>query len=182
VTGPWIVLVAGQTIMTLLLVVIVLGMHRQFQELANGRGARVGSLNLTGLSRGQHVPLFDAVDVEGRTWTSLPVAGPLLILLTSPGCEPCARLLAALSQTAEPELGLPLLMVLPDTAASRDVHVPAWSHLLFQRSASVSAAFMSAATPHLFLVDADSRVIDSVVPGDLADLQRLAATRVSVNA
>jgi hypothetical protein len=178
--GVWLAVTMANAVVTVLLAVLALGMHRRLQPLLDSStGTKPAELSWKGLGIGEAVGAFDAVDAEGRSWESLPVAGPLLVLLTMPGCAPCDALLNVLVGESEP-LPLPLVVVTSDTAQGRLVAAPPWSLALYQRGQSVSRAFQSTTSPHVFLVDRTGRVSATTIPGSREDLLALTPTTTTV--
>lgn len=173
-TGEWIAVVVALWLVVIVLAVTVLGLLRRVEALSDRPlGFSRPGHPLGGLPPGGVVGPFQAVDPRGQEWSALPVTGPAVVLLTAPGCAPCESLLLALGADDVQPLAIPLVVVTSDNEAGRALTAPAWSLVLYQRGTSVFEAFQTIATPQVFLLGSDGRVVETTIPGTTDDLRTL---------
>jgi AhpC/TSA family len=128
-----------------------------------------------GVPVGSRLPGFTAKDRDGRMVDSSQIvdrAGALLML--SPTCEPCQRLVADLGSTNE-RLSIPVHVV-SDAAfptAEETALRRASVEIFYQEGDAVSRALDTASTPHAFVFDRGGVVASKGFPNTFSDLARL---------
>jgi len=179
-TAPWIFAFVALSLIACLDAFVTAGLLRRSARLLESMESALNTSVSTisqGVPVGSRLPGFMVRDQSGRTVDSSQVvdrSGALLLL--SPTCEPCRRLVADLGST-DTRLGLPIYVVsdaaFPATeeTALRDAGV----EILFQDDDAVSRALDTASTPHAFIFDRGGVVASKGFPNTFSDLARLIA-------
>jgi hypothetical protein len=132
-----------------------------------------GQVNLGGARVGMQVGQFEVLDSAGRHVASAELlASEAIYILLHSGCEPCRHLAAKLRGLSVSDL--PVIAVVDNTPAGREFELPEQLRTLFDHDGSIGTAFKSGGTPQAFAVVAGGVVLDLVVPGSVADIERLA--------
>jgi hypothetical protein len=179
-TGPWIAAFLVLWAAVLVLAVLVLGLLRRIGPVLERaeRAIRMSDAlaHVDGLPPGAAVPEFDVVDPTGRR---LPFAdagsGDRVVLFVDADCPACSGLADALA--AEPGIAqLPIVVVTGRaTSVSHYARLVAAGLPVFgQPDGAASAAFQQHASPYAVAVSANHTVVASLIPGDPADLMKLA--------
>jgi hypothetical protein len=167
VNGYWIAAVLSLWLLLIVIAVAQLGLLRKVAPLLDG-GHRHGPVVPQGLAAGQPVGEFEAVGDGGEVVGREALLGrPVLVLLSSAGCQPCEQLAAEL-RSAEPWPPGSLVVI---TTGDGRPDLPAWVTVLRQRGTSAAAAFGTTATPHAFALDAAGVVTARAIPASLAQLR-----------
>lgn len=173
-TGPWMALVLSLTVLVIVLAVLVLGLMRRVVPLLEGGGPPHATRAFGGLTAGETVPPFEVRERDGT-----PIASDRLfhearvVVFMSASCQPCRVVAGELREHWDDVARLPLLVVLSDDDASREMDLPPGLHVVFERDGAASTAFRNAAVPRAYAVD-EAGVVTAVdgVAG-VRDLSRL---------
>lgn len=154
--------------------VIVLGFLRRVTAVLERAELAVtsGQINLGAARAGMQIEPFHVFDAAGRNVGSdeLFASSAAYVLLHS-GCEPCRHLLGRLGGLAHSVV--PIIAILDDTPAARELVLPPQVMTFFERDGSVAAAFRSGGTPQAFAVAEGGVIVDTLIPAAAADLERL---------
>lgn len=175
-TTPWIIAFLILCGVVLLLVVILLGTLRRITGVLERAEAIVGTdrrtVDVGGLSIGEHVPPFEVRDESGALIQSSDLVEAMsVILFIDSDCKPCDDLVKELAEDGD-ATNLPLI-VITDDARARSA-LPRSISVFVQSDRSASDAFHSIGTPQAFLVSPDLVIRDRTFPNSAARLKDLA--------
>jgi peroxiredoxin len=122
------------------------------------------------LSRGAAAPVFELLDLAGRSSsmaTLLAPGRPLLLTFIDPGCSPCRTLLAEIQERRERLREITVAVVSRATIEENRELAPGLSPTvpLLQDEGDVFAAYGVTATPSAVLVEPDGRLATELVEG-----------------
>ena len=176
---PWIVAVAALAALVLVQFFIVIGVvnrsvnvmdrflaHLQIAQVAPSprRGAALPDLDL-----------FDADEQPADTcWLA---SRPFLLLVVSPACPSCERLLRLMGSASQSPVAT--VVMITDISAAPEFTtepLPPWVTVLYQRDHAATRALGVDRTPIAIVYDDAGRVTTVEVPTSVDDLIRLSAT------
>lgn len=134
-TVPWIVAFLVLAAVVLLLAVSVLGLLRRVTGVLEQAEARLSAspAGLGGAPRGTAIPQFEVRDASGVAVSSADLfVTPSVALFMSAGCQPCRALAAEMTEVGETVEGVPLHVVLEDSAAAREFPLPRGVRAFYQ--------------------------------------------------
>lgn len=183
----WAAVIVAIAVLTVTNTALLVGLLRRHEAVlskaeAAARSSRSGDV-LMGLEPGETIEPFRAKDGSGRVVTDkeLLARAPSVVVILEPGCAACEQMMPALASGQVPMDGLPLTVVLPETAEShhRKIDNHAWT--IYQHDFDVSGAFGAQISPVAFVVGKDGLILAREVPGGVDDLRRLMKATSSTN-
>jgi hypothetical protein len=172
-TTPWIVAFACLWLLVLLLAFCVIGLMRRVGAVLE-RAEHLVAEGLEGAAPLTVIPPFDLADEMHEVISSTTlIDSTTIVLFLESGCKPCTAIAAELATSGWSER-LPLLVVAGEEGLGPEFNLPGEVPVYRQREREVAKLFKSVATPHAFLIDGAGVVLDRVIPGTIADLERMA--------
>lgn len=171
----WIASLIALWLVVGVLAVLVLGFLRRVSSVLEAAEGVVSEsrTSLGAARRGMRIAPFKVFDSLGVPVESdtLFMAPAVYVLLHS-GCAPCRVLAKNLAELPEP--AAPVNVIIDDSEAARSFLDSRLARTLFERDGSASQAFMIGGTPQAFAVATGGTIIETLVPGSAADIERLA--------
>jgi hypothetical protein len=170
-SGTWIAVIVALWAVVVILAVIQIGILRRVLPFLE-QAAAVPAMP-PAPPAGMVLPHFEATLDDGSAITAAQLAGrPFVLFFASRGCAPCRRLLLQLDGRSWPPGQVAVYLVMADDARA-EIPVPAGLTPLLEHDGSVSRTLGVTATPLAVAVDGQGVVIESLVPRDPGDLDRL---------
>ncbi len=175
-TAPWIAAFFALWALVLVEGMALLGLLRRVTSvLERTEAAVLAPTEVGGAAPGTKIPPFEVQGRSGeRVHSKVLLSSPAVVLFVGAGCAPCHQLVLQLEGVAEFGDGARLIVISDDSPERPTLPTPPGPVRVFQRDRAASDAFQNAATPQAFAVDGDAVVRDTLVPGSLQDLRRLA--------
>lgn len=170
----WIVAVLALWTLVLLLAVLLLGTLRRLAPLLERAELAIQRSRPGGLESGATVPDFEAVDADGERLTAVDLEQRRsIVLLVDRDCPPCKQLVGEIAAADPRVLEFELFAIYGERALHSGFPSVVGVRTLVQVDGSVSRAFQSISTPHVFALDG-RRVVDSGTPNTIEGLRHLA--------
>jgi peroxiredoxin len=174
-TPPWIAAFLTLWVVVSLLALLMLGVLRRVTPVLEQAESRLADLRAhpSGLHPGTTVPSFSVSTLNGGTFSNADLFGSTtIVLFLGSACPACERFVRDLRHGDVPDLGARLVAV-AESAEEAEEFAAARARVVIQEAQSLSLLFESDRFPHVFVVDAEARVVASGWPNDWEGVRAL---------
>jgi hypothetical protein len=174
-TAPWIAAFLTLWVVVSLVALLTLGVLRRVTPVLEQAESRLADLRAhpSGLDPGTTVPPFSVSEPNGDTFSNADLFGSTtIVLFVGTACRACERFVRDLRGGEVPELGASLVAV-AESAGEAEEFAAESARVVIQEAQSLSLLFKSDRFPHVFVIDAEARVVASGWPNDWEGVRTL---------